>query len=96
VAIEWGAEGIRINSVVPGPIDDTEGMRRLAPDETAREKVKRGVPLQRLGMKDDIADLVLFLCTPAASYIHGAVLVCDGGQSLLGAGTLTAAATGSA
>jgi len=99
LAIEWGPEGVRVNSVVPGPIDDTEGMRRLAPDENAREKVKRGVPMKRLGIKDDIADLVLFLCTPAAGYIHGAILVCDGGQSLLGAGTLTsalAAPTGSA
>ncbi|MBI2683386.1 MAG: SDR family oxidoreductase [Acidobacteriales bacterium] len=92
LAIEWGPAGVRVNSVVPGPIDETEGMKRLAPTPEARERVVQGVPLKRLGQKQDIADLVLFLCTPAASFIHGAVLVCDGGQSLLGAGTMASAA----
>jgi NAD(P)-dependent dehydrogenase (short-subunit alcohol dehydrogenase family) len=50
------------------------------------------VPLQRFGTKDDIANLVMFLCSPAASYINGAIVVCDGGQSLGGAGTLAAGA----
>jgi NAD(P)-dependent dehydrogenase (short-subunit alcohol dehydrogenase family) len=92
LAIEWGPAGVRVNSVVPGPVEGTEGMQRLAPTEEARDNVRRGIPLQRLGRKEDIADLVLFLCTPAASFIHGAVLVCDGGQSLLGGGTLASAA----
>ena len=91
LAIEWGPEGVRLNSVAPGPTDDTEGMRRLAPTAEARAHVEKNVPLRRMGTKDEIADLVLFLCTPAAAYIHGAVLVCDGGQQLLGGGTLTAA-----
>jgi NAD(P)-dependent dehydrogenase (short-subunit alcohol dehydrogenase family) len=86
LAIEWGPEGVRVNSVVPGAIDDTEGMKRLAGDATARTKLEHGIPLRRLGTRDDIADMVLFLCTPAASYVTGSVLLCDGGLSLIGGG----------
>jgi NAD(P)-dependent dehydrogenase (short-subunit alcohol dehydrogenase family) len=82
LAIEWGPQGIRANCITPGPTDDTEGMRRLAPTEEARRRVERSVPLGRFGTRDELADLALFLCSPAASYITGAVLHCDGGSSL--------------
>ena len=82
LALEWGPLGIRINSVTPGPTEDTEGMRRLASDAGRREHFLGRVPLQRFGRKEEIAALCLFLCSPAASFIHGAVLVCDGGESL--------------
>ncbi len=82
LALEWGPEGIRVNSVVPGAVDDTEGMRRLAPDAAARDKVLSRIALGRMATKDDIADLCLFLASEAASYITGAILVCDGGLSL--------------
>lgn len=85
LALEWGPEGIRANTINPGPIDDTEGMARLAPTEEARQAAISSVPLRRLGTKDDIANLALFLCSEAASFINGAVLVCDGGQMHLGA-----------
>ncbi|HEU4539407.1 MAG TPA: SDR family oxidoreductase [Polyangiaceae bacterium] len=87
LAIEWGAAGVRVNSITPGPIEDTEGMQRLAPTEESRKKAVADVPLGRFGTKDEIAELALFLCTPSASYITGAVMVCDGGQSLLGFGS---------
>ncbi|HTS47461.1 MAG TPA: SDR family oxidoreductase [Bryobacteraceae bacterium] len=83
LAIEWGPDGIRANCVTPGPTDDTEGMRRLAPTPEIRRKVEENVPLRRFGTKDELADLALFLCSEAASYITGAVYVCDGGQSLV-------------
>lgn len=82
LAVEWGPEGIRVNSVTPGAVDETEGMRRLAPDEDSRTEWASRVALGRFGTKDDIAGLCLFLCSPAASYISGTVLVCDGGLSL--------------
>jgi NAD(P)-dependent dehydrogenase (short-subunit alcohol dehydrogenase family) len=85
LAVEWAPSGIRVNVITPGPVDDTEGMRRLAPTEEIRRKVMDSVPLRRFATKDEIADLALFLCSDAAAYITGAVCVCDGGQSLLGA-----------
>jgi NAD(P)-dependent dehydrogenase (short-subunit alcohol dehydrogenase family) len=86
LAIEWGIEGVRVNSIAPGAVDDTEGMRRLAPTPEIRKQLTRGVPLQRFATKDEIADLALFLSSDAASFITGAVVVCDGGQSLAGLG----------
>jgi NAD(P)-dependent dehydrogenase (short-subunit alcohol dehydrogenase family) len=82
LALEWGAEGIRINSIVPGPIDDTEGMRRLAPTEDARRKMLSYVPLGRFGRKQDVANMAMVLASPLGSYVTGAVIPVDGGVSL--------------
>jgi len=86
LAIEWGSQGVRVNSIAPGAVDDTEGMRRLAPTPQIREQFARGVPLRRFATKDEIADLALFLSSEGARFITGAVVVCDGGQSLAGLG----------
>lgn len=83
LAIEWGPVGLRVNSVTPGGVEGTEGMRRLAPDPSIREAFRSRIPLGRFAAADDIANLCLFLVSPAASYITGAVLVCDGGLSLV-------------
>ena len=82
LALEWGPDGIRSNCITPGPTADTEGMRRLAPSEEAVKRVQQTVPLRRFGTKDELADLALFLCSDAASYITGAVFNCDGGHAL--------------
>jgi len=86
LCIEWGVEGIRINSVIPGPIDGTEGMKRLAPNEMARDAVKKSVPLKRMGSTDDIANACLFLSSEYANYITGAIIPVDGGWMVSGAG----------
>ena len=86
LAIEWGVEGVRVNSIAPGAVDDTEGMRRLAPTPEIRNQITRSIPLQRFATKDEIADLAVFLSSDAAKFITGAVVVCDGGQSLAGFG----------
>ena len=91
LAIEWGPEGVRVNSIAPGAVDDTEGMKRLAPTPEIREKYTRGVPLGRFATKDEIADLALFLSSDAAKFITGTVVVVDGGQSLMGLGAAAAA-----
>jgi NAD(P)-dependent dehydrogenase (short-subunit alcohol dehydrogenase family) len=82
LALEWGSMGVRVNSIAPGAVDDTEGMKRLAPTPQARDFVTRMIPLGRFGQKKDIADLALFLCSDSASFITGTVMVCDGGQAL--------------
>ncbi len=80
LANEWGPLGIRSNVVAPGPIAETEGMRRLAPTEEIAAKVKRGVPMRRYGEINEIADSCLFLVSDASRYTTGATLVVDGGS----------------
>jgi NAD(P)-dependent dehydrogenase (short-subunit alcohol dehydrogenase family) len=89
LAIEWGGDGIRINSVIPGPTEGTEGMARLAPTPERMQAVAKGVPLRRLGKKQDVANLAMFLASPWADYITGAVIPVDGGWSTNGAAGLT-------
>ncbi|HVW24107.1 MAG TPA: SDR family oxidoreductase [Polyangiaceae bacterium] len=87
LALEWGVAGIRVNTVVPGPIEDTEGMRRLAPEDAeTRAKMQKRLPLGRWGKIDEIADAVLYLVSPAASFITGTTLVVDGGSTLVSSG----------
>jgi peroxisomal 2,4-dienoyl-CoA reductase len=81
LAVEWGRHGIRVNAIAPGPIEDTEGMKRLVP-EAIKEKLRQRVPLGRFGLIADIEKAAVFLCSDAASYINGAVLVVDGGHWL--------------
>lgn len=82
LAIEWGPMGVRVNSIAPGAVDDTEGMKRLAPTTEARDHFMQMIPLKRFAAKSELADLALFLCSDAAQFITGTVMVCDGGQSL--------------
>ena len=83
LALEWGAYGIRANSIVPGPIEGTEGMKRLL--NPAQEKAYlQSIPLGRMGTVDDIGQAAAFLASPLAAYISGCVVVCDGGQNLAG------------
>lgn len=83
LALEWGEYGIRLNSISPGPIDGTEGFRKLmAPTVDDREFALGQVPLKRFGSLDDISNLALFLSSPYASYISGALIACDGGGAL--------------
>jgi len=79
LALEWGKEGIRVNSVVPGPIDGTEGMRRLAPTEEIRKHTAKGVPLGRMGLPEDVGNACVFLASELGSYVSGVVLPVDGG-----------------
>lgn len=85
LALEWAWSGVRVNAVAPGPVDGTEGVRRLAPGD-ADAMVKKRVPLGRFATIDEVADAVLFLVSPAGAYVTGATLLLDGGTSLLGPG----------
>jgi peroxisomal 2,4-dienoyl-CoA reductase len=80
-AVEWGPLGIRAVGIAPGPIGDTEGMRRLAPGEMGA-KLAATIPLGRFGTIREIADAAVFLRSEAATYISGIVIVIDGGQSV--------------
>jgi NAD(P)-dependent dehydrogenase (short-subunit alcohol dehydrogenase family) len=85
LAIEWGSVGIRCLAIAPGPVADTEGMRRLAPEgERSWERILDGIPSGRAGTRDEIAALALFLASGAADFINGASIPIDGGQTALG------------
>ena len=94
LAMEWGPEGIRINSVVPGPIDKTEGMDRLAPTEELRQLTVDSVPLKRMGEPKDIANACLYLGSDMASYVSGVVMPVDGGWAQGGCGGMSHALMG--
>jgi 2,4-dienoyl-CoA reductase [(3E)-enoyl-CoA-producing], peroxisomal len=81
LAVEWGRYGIRSNAIAPGPIEDTEGMSRLVP-EPVKERLRRNIPLGRFGRIRDIEQCAVFLCSDAAAFINGAVIVIDGGHWL--------------
>ena len=81
LAVEWGRYGIRVNGIAPGPIEDTEGMKRLVP-EPVKERIRKNVPLGRFGRIADIERAAVFICSDAASFINGTVLVVDGGHWL--------------
>ncbi len=89
LALEWGPYGVRVNSISPGPIRNTEGMDRLAPTDDLKDLIRRTVPLERFGDAEEIGNAALFLASPAAAYITGVVLPVDGGWSLSGAGVAT-------
>jgi len=95
LALEWGAEGIRINSIVPGPIADTEGLKRLAPTGDTLDAMAQRVPLKRLGKVEDIARMAMVLASDWGSFITGTIIPVDGGLALTGPRDFTAAAAAS-
>jgi peroxisomal 2,4-dienoyl-CoA reductase len=83
LAVEWGPQGIRVNAIAPGPIADTEGARRLFPDEAA-DRLRGVIPSRRLGTIEDVVNLTLFVLSDAGVNLNGAILVTDGGLCLTG------------
>jgi NAD(P)-dependent dehydrogenase (short-subunit alcohol dehydrogenase family) len=82
LAVEWAP--VRVNAVSPGPIDGTEGMRRLADELGLRARLESGIPLRRMGTVEDIAEACVYLASPAARYVNGTCLVVDGGMDARG------------
>ncbi|MDA8047581.1 MAG: SDR family NAD(P)-dependent oxidoreductase [Actinomycetota bacterium] len=77
-AVELAPEGIRVNAVLPGPINTPMNVRD--DDPSVLERLSR-VPLARVGEPEEIAQAVLFLASPRASYITGTEIIVDGGQT---------------
>jgi NAD(P)-dependent dehydrogenase (short-subunit alcohol dehydrogenase family) len=81
MAAELAAYGINVNAVAPGTIETEMTRGSLSTEESRAWQLAR-IPMRRLGQPDDIASVVLFLCSPEASYITGHTLVADGGWLL--------------
>lgn len=83
LAVELGPLGIRCNCIAPGPIGDTEGLKRLV-QSGLKDKLITMVPLQRLGKREDVANTTVFLFSSAASFVNGSISVVDGGAWHIG------------
>jgi NAD(P)-dependent dehydrogenase (short-subunit alcohol dehydrogenase family) len=82
LAVEWGDDQIRVNTISPGPIGDTVGVQRLY-QETGREELERKkTALGRFGKKTDIANAAVYLASDLGQYITGENMVVDGGRWL--------------
>lgn len=80
LALEWGPDGILCNTIAPGPIGGTEGVKRLYEDTGYAAAQTVGLPLGRLGRGEDVAQAALYLSTDAASFVTGTDLIVDGGR----------------
>jgi NAD(P)-dependent dehydrogenase (short-subunit alcohol dehydrogenase family) len=78
LALEWAAEGVRINAVGPGPVE-TAMVASTMSDPVALTAMRLSIPMGRLGQPGEIGELVSFLLSHRASFITGQVVCADGG-----------------
>jgi NAD(P)-dependent dehydrogenase (short-subunit alcohol dehydrogenase family) len=84
LALEWAAGGVRVNAIAPGWIDTPMNAPEKA-DPQAEARILAQIPMGRWGRPEEIAAAAVFLCSDAASFITGEVLVIDGGQTVTSA-----------
>jgi NAD(P)-dependent dehydrogenase (short-subunit alcohol dehydrogenase family) len=82
LAREWAASGIRVNAVAPGWVETEMNVRARQEAPEFVRSTTAAIPLGRWGQPEEVASAAVFLCSPAASFITGAVLVIDGGQTV--------------
>lgn len=86
-AVELAALGIRVNAVAPGPVDTA--MAKAVHSPEIRKDYHDTIPLNRYGLESELAETIVFLCSPRASYITGQVIAVDGGFEATGIGLPT-------
>jgi enoyl-[acyl-carrier protein] reductase III len=82
LAVELAPRGIRVNGICPSWVEETGGVAAL-PRELG-EVLRRNVPQRRHVTPEDVANLVVFLCSPESEMVVGQTIVLDGGVSLIG------------
>lgn len=82
MAVEWGPMGILSNMIAPGPVKDTEGVKRLMGNPSAGKLIQKLVPVPRLAEGWEIAAMAAFLLSPLGAYVNGAAIPVDGGFHL--------------
>jgi NAD(P)-dependent dehydrogenase (short-subunit alcohol dehydrogenase family) len=83
-AVELAELGIRVNAVAPGPVDTA--MAKAVHSPSIRADYHDAIPLGRYGLEDELADMIVFLCSERASYVTGQVIAVDGGFEAAGIG----------
>ena len=83
MALALADHGIRVNAVAPGTIATELARAAVLTSDEARERIMSRTPMSRLGEPDEIADVVAFLLSDAASYMTGEIVVVDGGRMAL-------------
>jgi len=78
LANEWAGKGVNVNAIAPGYIA-TDNTAALQADEKRSKSILERIPAGRWGTPEDLAGAVVFLCSPAAAYLHGTILMVDGG-----------------
>ncbi len=81
-ALEYAAQGIRVNAVCPGAVDTQIARDVVGGNEKAYQDMVRQIPIGRIGRPEEIASTVLWLCSPGAGYVVGHALVVDGGGTV--------------
>jgi NAD(P)-dependent dehydrogenase (short-subunit alcohol dehydrogenase family) len=84
LAVEWGPVGVRVNAVAPGTIETEMRASMVASGRVSDEAYLARIPMNRIGRPSEIADAVVYLASPQASYITGVVLPVDGGWANAG------------
>jgi 3-oxoacyl-[acyl-carrier protein] reductase len=79
LATELAPEYIRVNAVCPGYIQTERVEELLSASESAVESINTRIPLGRMGKPEEFGPVCAFLLSPVSSYIHGALLLVDGG-----------------
>ena len=82
LALEWAKFNILVNAIAPGPIYTEGAARNLWSNKAFHDMIKRGVPLGRFGAAEDVANMAIYLASPAGNYITGATMGVDGGEWL--------------
>lgn len=82
-ALEYGGQGIRVNAVCPGPISTPMLDAATAGNAEMRALFSQGIPMGREGSPEEVAAVVAWLCSDAASYVNGAAVPVDGGAKAL-------------
>jgi len=86
LSTEWSSAGVRVNSILPAQVVNPSLEKRMAEDPNLKTKFLSGIPTGRMGQPSDIQGLAVFLASDASSWITGAIIPMDGGNTAMNAG----------